>query len=120
MTRHWHTADDSEGIRWLFLDKADSSANVLSQAVLAELGDLIGEIAANPPTGLVFKSGKASGFIAGADVSEFQALAESGQAETQVRLGQQLLNQLEKLPARPLPPIPRLCAGRRFGACAGL
>ena len=98
MTRHWHTADDSEGIRWLILDKADSSANVLSQAVLAELAELIGEIAANPPTGLVFKSGKASGFIAGADVSEFQALAESGQAEKQVRLGQQLLNHLEKLP----------------------
>ena len=81
MTRHWRTRDDADGIRWLILDKADSDTNVLSQAVLWELADLVDEAAANPPAGVVFKSAKDSGFIAGADISEFRALADSVQAE---------------------------------------
>ena len=98
MTRHWHSRDDADGIRWLILDKAGSNTNVLSQAVLRELADLVDEAAADPPAGLVFKSAKDSGFIAGADISEFRALVDSGQAEDLVNDGQALLNQLEKLP----------------------
>lgn len=98
MTRHWRTRDDADGIRWLILDKADSDTNVLSQAVLWELADLVDEAAANPPAGVVFKSAKDSGFIAGADISEFRALADSGQAEELVNRGQALLNRLEELP----------------------
>lgn len=98
MTRHWRTRDDADGIRWLILDKADSDTNVLSRAVLRELADLVGEAAANPPAGVVLKSAKDSGFIAGADISEFRALADSGQAEELVNRGQTLLNRLENLP----------------------
>ena len=98
MTHHWRSENDSSGIRWLLLDKADSSTNVLSQAVLLELAELIDQISANPPAGVILKSAKKSGFIAGADISEFRALADSGQAEELVRHGQWLLDQLEKLP----------------------
>ena len=98
MTRHWRTRDDADGIRWLILDKADSDTNVLSQAVLWELADLVDEAAANPPSGVVLKSAKDSGFIAGADISEFRALADSGQAKELVNRGQALLNHLENLP----------------------
>ena len=98
MTQHWHTRDDADGIRWLILDKADSDTNVLSQDVLRELADLVDETAANPPVGVVFKSAKDSGFIAGADISEFRAIADSGQAEVVVNGGQALLNRLENLP----------------------
>ena len=98
MTHHWRSENDSNGIRWLLLDKADSSTNVLSQAVLWELADLIDQVSANPPAGVVLKSAKESGFIAGADISEFRALADSGQAEELVRRGQWLLDQLDKLP----------------------
>ena len=98
MTHHWRSENDSNGIRWLLLDKADSSTNVLSQAVLSELAELIDQISANPPAGLVLKSAKESGFIAGADISEFRAFADSGQAEELVRRGQRLLDRLEELP----------------------
>ena len=98
MTHHWRSENDSNGIRWLLLDKAGSSTNVLSQAVLRELAELIDQISSNPPAGLVLKSAKQSGFIAGADISEFRALADSGQAEELVRRGQWLLDRLEKLP----------------------
>lgn len=98
MTQHWHTRDDAHGIRWLILDKADSDTNVLSQDVLRELAELVDETAAHPPAGVVFKSAKGSGFIAGADISEFRSLTDSGQAEELANQGQRLLNQLEKLP----------------------
>ena len=98
MTHHWRSENDSNGIRWLLLDKAGSSTNVLSQAVLRELAELIDQMSSNPPAGLVLKSAKQSGFIAGADISEFRALADSGQAEELVRRGQWLLDRLEKLP----------------------
>lgn len=98
MTRHWRTEDDADGIRWLILDNADSRTNVLSQAVLLELAALVEELVSSPPAGVVIKSAKDSGFIAGADISEFRGLADSGQAEDLVRQGQRLLNQLEKLP----------------------
>ena len=114
MSRHWRTEDDANGIRWLILDKADSKTNVLSQGVLRELADLIDEIAANPPVGVVLKSAKSSGFIAGADISEFRALADSGQAGELVRRGQRLLNQLENLPC------PTVAAIRGFALGGGM
>ena len=114
MSRHWRTEDDANGIRWLILDKADSKTNVLSQGVLRELADLIDEIAANPPAGVVLKSAKSSGFIAGADISEFRALADSGQAGELVRRGQRLLNQLENLPC------PTVAAIRGFALGGGM
>ena len=98
MTRHWRTKDDDGGIRWLILDKADSRTNVLSQAVFLELADLVEEMASSPPAGVVIKSAKDSGFIAGADVSEFRALADSGQAGELVSQGQRIFNRLESLP----------------------
>ena len=98
MTRHWRTEDDADGIRWLIIEKADSDTNVLSQAVLWELAGLVEEIVSSPPAGVVIKSGKDSGFIAGADITEFSALADSGQAEDLVKQGHRLLNQLENLP----------------------
>ena len=98
MTRHWRTEDDADGVRWLILDKADSRTNVLSRAVLLELAGLVEELVSSPPAGVVIKSAKDSGFIAGADISEFRGLADSGRGEELVRQGQRLLNQLEKLP----------------------
>ena len=114
MTRHWRSENDASGIRWLLLDKADSGTNVLSQDVLWELADLIERIAANPPAGVVLKSAKESGFIAGADISEFRALADSGQAEELVRRGQRLLDRLAKLPC------PTVAAIRGFALGGGL
>lgn len=98
MPLHWRTEVDANGIRWLTIAKADSRTNVLSQAVLRELADMIDQIAANPPVGVVIGSAKESGFIAGADISEFRALADSGQAGEMVSRGQWLLDRLEKLP----------------------
>ena len=97
MTQHWRKHDDPSGIRWLLLDKADSRTNALSQQVLEELSELLDEMVAEPPTGLIIKSGKDSGFVAGADISEFGRIASIEQAEKQVIQAQAMLARLESL-----------------------
>ncbi len=93
---------DEQGIGWLTLDRPDSSANTLSGPILLELqrhigalGDARGEA---PLRGLVIRSGKASGFIAGADIREFTAFASEAEALAHIELGQRVFNQLEALP----------------------
>src|SRR5690242_15505695 len=71
--RHWLLERDADGIAWLTLDKAGATANTLSSDVLEELGGVLDALDREPPKGLVIRSGKESGFIAGADVDEFGA-----------------------------------------------
>jgi 3-hydroxyacyl-CoA dehydrogenase/enoyl-CoA hydratase/3-hydroxybutyryl-CoA epimerase len=94
----WARVSDADGVAWLTFDKPGRSTNVLSRAVLLELDALLRELAASPPRGLVIRSGKSSGFIAGADVKEFSELRDASQAETMVRDAQRILERLEALP----------------------
>ena len=72
MTRkHWAVESDEDGIVWLRIDKADSSANVLSGEVLTELDALLEPLSVDLPRGVVIHSGKRSGFVMGADINEF-------------------------------------------------
>ena len=64
---HWTVTRDQDGIAWLSLDVAGAPANTLSGPVLAELAAVLDRLDAEPPKGLVIVSGKAAGFVAGAD-----------------------------------------------------
>ena len=83
--KHWHGFVDGGGIHWLSLDVAGSSTNTLSRDVLNELGAVVGRLEANPPKGLIIRSAKPNGFIAGADVSEFADIATSAEAIDYIR-----------------------------------
>ncbi len=96
---HWRSETDDDGVVWLCVDKADSSANVLSEPVLRELGQLIGGLEANAPRGVVIHSGKESGFVMGADINEFTTIGNPDEAYALIRLGQQVLDRLEALDA---------------------
>ncbi|MCI0346602.1 MAG: enoyl-CoA hydratase, partial [Chloroflexi bacterium] len=69
--RHWRLDRDTDGIVWLTFDRAGASTNTFSKEVMEELGAIVDRLAAERPKGLVIRSGKDSGFIAGADVDEF-------------------------------------------------
>ena len=69
---------DADGIAWLLFDREDASANTLSAEVLAEFGSVLAALESERPTGLVIRSAKASGFIAGADVNEFRGATDPG------------------------------------------
>ena len=67
----WTMQRDADGIALLTLDIPGKSANTLGAAVLRELGTVLDALEREPPRGLIIRSGKASGFIAGADINEF-------------------------------------------------
>jgi 3-hydroxyacyl-CoA dehydrogenase/enoyl-CoA hydratase/3-hydroxybutyryl-CoA epimerase len=94
---HWTTEKDNAGIVWLRLDKADSSANVLSAAVMTELNELADELHASPPRGVVVYSGKKNGFVMGADINEFTSVDSAERAYEVTRQGQQVFTKLESL-----------------------
>jgi 3-hydroxyacyl-CoA dehydrogenase/enoyl-CoA hydratase/3-hydroxybutyryl-CoA epimerase len=94
----WQRETDADGIVWLTFDKPGGSTNVLSRATLVELDGHLDAIKAGSARGVVVRSGKASGFIAGADVKEFVQLESETQAFELVRAAQRILDHLEALP----------------------
>lgn len=109
--RHWRCERDAEGLAWLSFDRADSSTNSLSREVLEELGQMLGELAAAPPKGLVVLSGKDSGFIAGADIDEFVLIRSADDALAVVRRGWEVFNRLAQLPFPTLALVKGFCLG---------
>jgi 3-hydroxyacyl-CoA dehydrogenase / enoyl-CoA hydratase / 3-hydroxybutyryl-CoA epimerase len=94
----WAREVDADGIAWLTFDKPGSSTNVLSRDALLELDSHVKALASTTLRGLVIRSAKTSGFIAGADVKEFVALNDAAQAEAMVRSAQAVLDGIEALP----------------------
>jgi len=91
---HWHLAVDGEGIAWATLNKAGESANSLSKAVMGELGLVLDALERQPPKALIIRSGKAAGFVAGADIQEFTQLDSAEKGRELVERGWNLFNRL--------------------------
>ncbi|HET7809529.1 MAG TPA: 3-hydroxyacyl-CoA dehydrogenase NAD-binding domain-containing protein [Steroidobacteraceae bacterium] len=94
----WAREADADGIVRLTFDKPGTSTNVLSRATLLEFEAHVRALELSPPRGLIIRSGKSSGFIAGADVKEFGELDSAAQAEQMVREAHQVFDRLEALP----------------------
>ncbi len=109
--RHWHIHRDEDNIHWLTLDRSDASTNTLSQDVLAALDEVLNDLDKDRPAGLVIRSGKANGFIAGADVGEFRRLKDPDDVEQLVLRGHAVLNRIEKLPFPTVALIHGFCLG---------
>ena len=97
-TPTWSLSIDPDRIAWLVCDTPGASTNVLSAAVLRDLATQLEEIAAARPAGVVIRSAKGSGFIAGADIKEFLQIESSAQGYELVRAGQAVLQTLADLP----------------------
>src|SRR3972149_1694157 len=92
--KHWKLDTDRDNIAWLTFDKAEASTNTLSGAVVAEFSAVLDELRASNPRALVIRSGKSSGFIAGAEVEEFTAITSTDDALAIVRRGWDVMNKL--------------------------
>ena len=92
--KHWRLEREADGLAWAILDTADSSTNTLGAKVMTELGLLLDECEKNPPRGLIFKSAKEAGFIAGANIEEFVASDTPEKARALIRRGWDTYNRL--------------------------
>src|ERR1700687_4557897 len=109
--QHWKLERDADGLGWLTLDKHGATMNTLSAAVLAELRTVLAELAGEPPKGLVIRSGKENGFIAGADIDEFGELKTVDDAVALVRRGWDAFEQLATAPYPTLALVRGFCLG---------
>ncbi|KWV10133.1 3-hydroxyacyl-CoA dehydrogenase NAD-binding domain-containing protein [Xanthomonas translucens] len=108
---HWQADIRDDGVVVLSLDRQDAPVNALSQDVLLELGDLLERIAIDPPKGVVIRSAKANGFIAGADLKEFQEFDRRGTVNDAIRRGQATFQKLAELPCPTVAAIHGFCMG---------
>ena len=95
-TKHWQLGRAENGVAWLVLDKVNASANTLSAGVLKELNERLDALEQDKPKALVIRSAKPSGFVAGADISEFRGMTDGGEVEVQLRQGHAILDRIEK------------------------
>ncbi len=107
----WRSHSDDDGILWLTLDMEDSDTNVLSVSVLEQLGVLLDQVSNKSPKAVIFRSGKAKGFIAGADVKEFLEVSSTQEALIMIRRGQTLFGRIEALPCPTVALIEGFCMG---------
>jgi 3-hydroxyacyl-CoA dehydrogenase/enoyl-CoA hydratase/3-hydroxybutyryl-CoA epimerase len=109
--KHWKLDTDRDGIAWLSFDKEGASTNTLTAEVMAELDAIVDELRAKAPRGLVIRSAKESGFIAGADIEEFTRIRDADDAMRLVKRGWNLYNKLAALPFPTLALVNGFCMG---------
>ena len=108
---NWRLRTDEDGIAWLLFDKKESSANTLSEDVLTELNAVLEKLERDRPRGLVIRSAKRSGFIAGADIAQFRGVTDPAQIEAALTRGHAVLDRLDRLPLPTVAVIHGYCLG---------
>jgi 3-hydroxyacyl-CoA dehydrogenase/enoyl-CoA hydratase/3-hydroxybutyryl-CoA epimerase len=108
---HWKAETDAEGILVLTFDRAGASVNTFGRAVMDELAQIIERLSFEPPKGVVIRSGKASGFIAGADIHEFESFEKQGGVLASIENGQRVFQSLARLRCPTVAAIHGFCMG---------
>jgi 3-hydroxyacyl-CoA dehydrogenase / enoyl-CoA hydratase / 3-hydroxybutyryl-CoA epimerase len=109
--RHFKLTRDSDGIAWLLFDREGASANTLSADVMEEFDTVLAALESQRPAGLVIRSAKKSGFIAGADVNEFRGAADPQLVETTIGRAHAVIDRLEALKIPTVAVIHGFCLG---------
>ncbi|MDQ6647596.1 MAG: 3-hydroxyacyl-CoA dehydrogenase NAD-binding domain-containing protein [Pseudomonadota bacterium] len=108
---HWKTSEDDSGVVTLTLDRADSSVNAISTAVLDELEQIVERLAIDQPAGVIIHSAKASGFAVGADIKEFIDYAKNDSVLENIEHGQRVYESLARLPCATVAAVHGACMG---------
>ena len=114
-SRAWTFHTDFEGIGWLTIDVPDAPVNTLSRETLTELTGMVTAIeemvAGGELKGLVLLSGKDSGFIAGADITEFDDMGDPGVLRAALDRAHSLFDRIEALKVPVVAGIHGFCLG---------
>ena len=110
--QHLRVDRDPRDVVVVLIDCAGRSMNVFDSSLLDEIENVIETIASDPSVRMVvFRSGKKSGFFAGADLHQIQNIHTPEQAATVLRRGQELFNRVESLQVPTLAVIHGPCLG---------
>ncbi|TDQ67433.1 3-hydroxyacyl-CoA dehydrogenase/enoyl-CoA hydratase/3-hydroxybutyryl-CoA epimerase [Maritalea mobilis] len=113
--KYWHFEIDVEQIGWLTIDTPKSPVNVLGRDCIEELEKLVlrfedlaasGELA-----GVVLLSAKDNGFIAGADVREFDEMSDPSILPAALERTHAIFNKIESLSIPVVAGIHGFCLG---------
>jgi 3-hydroxyacyl-CoA dehydrogenase/enoyl-CoA hydratase/3-hydroxybutyryl-CoA epimerase len=110
--KNWRLETDNDQILWLYFDKQNAAVNTLDFTVMEELSTILDSLA-NDSThkGLVITSDKNTGFIAGADISQFDKFKDIDDAVTKLKLGQTIFGKIEALKIPTVALIEGFCLG---------
>jgi 3-hydroxyacyl-CoA dehydrogenase/enoyl-CoA hydratase/3-hydroxybutyryl-CoA epimerase len=109
--RHWRADTRPDGAMVLSFDREGKSVNAISQDVLIELDAILERIALDPPKALILRSAKDKGFIAGADIEEFESFDAKGTTADAIRRGQRVFQRLAELRVPTVAAIHGFCMG---------
>ncbi len=109
--KNWRVTRDGDNLAWAVLDKQYASANTLSAEVLEELDAILTDLEANRPKGLVIRSAKSSGFIAGADITQFLGMTDEAEVAAQMTRAHAVADRLEALTIPTIAVIHGYCLG---------
>src|SRR5687768_3877254 len=113
--KHWRFHRDVENLGWLTIDTPGAPVNTLSREAIMELEGLVTRFEELAQTreleGIVLLSGKPSGFIAGADISEFDAMSDFSVLPQALERTHTLFNRIEALKIPVVAGIHGFCLG---------
>jgi 3-hydroxyacyl-CoA dehydrogenase/enoyl-CoA hydratase/3-hydroxybutyryl-CoA epimerase len=109
--RNFKLTRDADGIAWLLFDREGSSANTLSADLIEEFDAVLVALESQRPAGIVIRSAKKSGFIAGADVNEFRGATDPRVVEAGIGRAHAVIDRLEALKIPTVAVIHGFCLG---------
>src|SRR4051812_44689889 len=109
--RNFKLTRDADGVAWLLFDRERASANTLSLDMIGELDQILNALESQRPTGLVIRSAKKSGFIAGADVNAFSGAGDGHLDRTGIDRSHAVIDRLEALRVPTVAVIHGFCLG---------
>lgn len=103
---------DFHGMMTAILNVSDQAVNIFNESVMHDLDELLHSVEHDETVrALVFRSGKESGFLAGADLKIIGSLSTAESAQEICWAGQELLRRLETLRVPTVAVISGVCLG---------
>ena len=96
---------DDDGITWVGIDVAGTNVNTMGTPVLDEFDALLDQFDKEAPKAVVFRSLKSSGFIAGANIQEFEAIGQTNDVAAAKKLIERGYDLYERLAAVKYPTL---------------
>ncbi len=94
----WSLNRRKDGVAWLVLDEPGLSTNRIDKPLLDALDGILAGLEADPPKGLVLRSGKRSGFMVGADIAQFRGVADADLMAKELAALHAVFDRIEALP----------------------